>query len=144
MIPKKISIACDHAGFNYKEDIKNYLMSKYLLKIEDFGAYSTQSIDYPDVAHNLAQSIENNETEMGIILCGSGNGVCMTVNKYKKVRAALCWKKEITELARKHNNANVLCLPARFISLEETLEMVDIFINTEFEGGRHLNRINKI
>jgi len=140
----KIAIACDHAGYAYKKSIKEYLSQKYALKIEDFGAYSTESMDYPDVAHKLADSVSKAETDLGIILCGSGNGVCMTVNKHKAIRGALCWTPEIVKLARQHNNANVLCLPARFVSLEDALEMVEVFLTTEFEGGRHLNRINKI
>ncbi len=140
----KIAIACDHAGYIYKEKIKKIFKKKYNIIFEDYGAYSKDSIDYPDVAHKLANSIEKNITDKGIILCGSGNGVCMTVNKNKYVRAALCWTKEIASLARQHNDANVLCLPARFISIEECIEMVDVFINTVFEGGRHLNRVKKI
>ena len=140
----KISLACDHAGYEYKENIKKYLSEKYLLKVVDFGAYSKESIDYPDVAHQLADSVSNAETEVGIILCGSGNGVCMTVNKHKLIRGALCWNKEIVALARRHNNANVLCLPARFITLEQALEMVDVFLTTDFEGGRHQKRVDKI
>jgi len=144
MTIQKISIASDHAGFLYKEEIKKYLNVLKISNITDHGAYSAESIDYPDVAHKLAYAIENNETEKGIILCGSGNGVCMTVNKYKKVRAALCWTREITILARQHNDANVLCLPARFITIKEAIEMVDLFLKTEFEGGRHQIRVNKI
>ena len=140
----KISLACDHAGFTYKESIKKYLSEKYLFQIEDFGAYSEESIDYPDVAHKMGNAISKSESVKGIILCGSGNGVCMTVNKHKGVRGALCWNKKIVALARQHNDANVLCLPARFITLEEALEMVDIFLATEFEGGRHATRVEKI
>ena len=140
----KIAIACDHAGYEYKESIKEYLCQKYALKIEDFGAYSKESIDYPDVAHKLADSVSKAETKVGIILCGSGNGVCMTVNKHKTIRGALCWTPEIVKLARQHNDANVLCLPARFVTLEDALEMVEVFLTTEFEGGRHQIRVNKI
>ncbi|OQA00630.1 MAG: putative ribose-5-phosphate isomerase B [Bacteroidetes bacterium ADurb.Bin408] len=140
----KISLASDHAGFEYKEIIKEYLKSKYFAEVTDFGTYSTESMDYPDVAHILAFSVVNKSADIGIILCGSGNGVCMTVNKYARIRAALCWKKEIAVLARQHNDANVLCLPARFVTIEEACEMVDVFLNTPFEGGRHQKRVDKI
>jgi len=141
---KKIALASDHAGYEYKENIKKYLTEKYLLKVTDLGCYSKDSIDYPDVAHKLADSVSSAETEIGIILCGSGNGVCMTVNKHKSIRGALCWNKEIVALSRQHNDANVLCLPARFITIEEALEMIEVFLTTDFEGGRHLTRVNKI
>jgi len=141
---KKIVLACDHAGFAYKEKIKKLVEEVYKIKVHDFGAFSEESIDYPDVAHPFALSVENNENEIGIILCGSGNGVCITVNKHKNVRGALCWNTEIAELARLHNNANVLCLPARFITIEKAVEIVNTFLKTEFEGGRHLKRVNKI
>lgn len=140
----KISLASDHAGFGYKEKIKDYLKNKNLYEITDYGTHSSESMDYPDVAHALAYSIVNKLTNIGIILCGSGNGVCMTVNKYSEIRAALCWKNEIAELARLHNDANVLCLPARFITIEEAYEMVETFIHTDFEGGRHQRRVDKI
>ena len=126
-----------------KEKIIGYLTEKgYELK--DFGCYSTDSIDYPDFGHPVAQMVEENEGMLGILICGSGNGISMTANKHQGVRSALCWKKELAELARQHNNANIITLPARFITEEEGAEMVDVFLSTEFEGGRHQNRVNKI
>jgi len=145
MIPQTISLASDHAGVIYKAKIKDFLSNTYPeIKVVDHGPFTEDSVDYPDYAHPLAKSISNGISEMGIILCGSGNGVCMTVNKYEAVRGALCWDVELSELARLHNNANVLCLPARFISFEKALEIVNIFLNTEFEGGRHQKRTDKI
>jgi len=138
-----IPIGADHAGFELKEKIIGYLTEKgYELK--DFGCYSTDSIDYPDFGHPVAQMVEENEGMLGILICGSGNGISMTANKHQGVRSALCWKKELAELARQHNNANIITLPARFITEEEGAEMVDVFLSTEFEGGRHQNRVNKI
>lgn len=138
-----IPIGADHAGFELKEKIIGYLTKKgYELK--DFGCYSTDSIDYPDFGHPVAQMVEENEGMLGILICGSGNGISMTANKHQGVRSALCWKKELAELARQHNNANIITLPARFITIEEGIEMVDVFLSTEFEGGRHQNRVNKI
>jgi ribose 5-phosphate isomerase B len=140
---KEICVASDHAGFSLKEKIVKHLKEmNYVVK--DFGTNSDQSMDYPDIAHPLAQSIEKGTFQKGIIMCGSGNGVNMVVNKYKKVRSALCWNKEIAKFARLHNNANVLALPARFISDEEAIETVNIFLITEFEGGRHQLRVEKI
>lgn len=140
---KIIPIGADHAGFELKEKIIGYLTKKgYELK--DFGCYSNDSIDYPDYGHPVAQMVEENMGMLGILICGSGNGISMTANKHQGVRSALCWKKEIAELARQHNNANIITLPARFISEEEGIEMVEVFLNTEFEGGRHQNRVNKI
>jgi ribose 5-phosphate isomerase B len=140
---KIIPIGADHAGFELKEKIIGYLTKKgYELK--DFGCYSTDSIDYPDFGHPVAQMVEENEGMLGILICGSGNGISMTANKHQGVRSALCWKKELAELARQHNNANIITLPARFITEEEGVEMVDVFLSTEFEGGRHQNRVNKI
>lgn len=140
-----IPIGCDHAGFELKESLKKYLTEKGF-EVKDFGCYSTDSIDYADYAHPVADFIEEQgESEMkGILICGSGNGINMTANKHQGIRAALCWKKEIAQLAREHNDANILTLPARFISEEEAIEMVDVFFSTAFEGGRHLNRVNKI
>ncbi|MBN1253018.1 MAG: ribose 5-phosphate isomerase B [Bacteroidales bacterium] len=140
---KKISMACDHAGYKTKEYLKEYLESKGY-KIFDFGTNSAESVDYADFAHPMADALEKGIADIGITLCGSGNGINMTVNKHQGVRAALCWNTEIAKLAALHNNANVCALPARFISLTEAKEIVDIFINTEFEGGRHIERINKI
>lgn len=139
----KIAIGGDHAGFLYKKDIKEYLVQKGF-ELKDFGTDSEESTDYPDYAHPLAEAVGNTEFDLGILICGSGNGVAMTANKHPKVRAALCWNTELSSLARQHNNANVLCLPARFVSLEEAKAMVDTFLQTPFEGGRHERRVNKI
>lgn len=139
----KIAIGSDHAGFELKKKIKEYLNSLEISYI-DFGTHSTASMDYPDVAHTLAKSIVEGKAEKGIIMCGSGNGVNITVNKYAEIRSALCWTTEIAELARLHNDANVIALPARFISEETAIAIVKQFIETDFEGGRHQNRVNKI
>lgn len=138
-----IAIGSDHAGFEYKEELMHYLQGKGLT-VRNFGTYSVDSVDYPDFAHPLADAVEKGECSFGILLCGSANGVAMTANKHQGVRAAICWNQSIVELARKHNDANVLCIPARFVSLEVAQKMVDDFISTEFEGGRHANRVNKI
>lgn len=138
-----IPIGADHAGFQLKERVKAHLEAKGY-EVKDFGCYSEESIDYPDYAHPVASMVEENENMLGIVICGSGNGINMTANKHQGIRSALCWKKEIAELARQHNNANIIALPARFISEEEGLEMVDVFLSTSFEGGRHQNRVNKI
>lgn len=140
---KQIPIGADHAGFQLKERIKNHLRSKGY-EIEDFGCFSEDSIDYPDFAHPVASKVEEDTDTLGILICGSGNGINMTANKHQGVRSALCWKKEIAQLAREHNNANILTLPARFLSEEEALEITDIFFSTDFEGGRHERRVNKI
>lgn len=143
MSKQMIPIGCDHAGFQLKQVIIDHLTAKgYGLK--DFGCYSEESIDYPDFAHPVASMVEENEGMLGILLCGSGNGINMTANKHQGVRSALCWKKEIAELARQHNDANILTLPARFLEQAEALEIVDIFFATAFEGGRHANRVAKI
>lgn len=139
----KISIGCDHAGYQYKDFIKATLESQGH-SVSDHGTNGPDSVDYPDFAHPLADAVENGKSELGILICGSGNGVCMTANKHAGIRAALCWNVELGALARQHNNANVLCLPARFISQELALEIVETFIKTEFEGGRHANRVQKI
>jgi ribose 5-phosphate isomerase B len=139
----KIIVANDHAGYNLKEKIKNWLTeAKYT--VEDIGAFSEDSVDYPDFAHQLAERVKSGEFELGILICGSGNGVSMAANKHKGIRAALAWLPEIAKLARQHNNANVLSLPARFITEEQAKEIVFAFLDTEFEGGRHENRVNKI
>lgn len=138
-----IAIAADHAGF----DLKQVLIQRLKLKgihCRDYGTHSSASMDYPDVAHPLATAVENEEFEFGILICGSANGVAMTANKHAGVRAAICWNKELAELARLHNNANVLCLPARFISEVLAVEIVDTFLASNFEGGRHQNRVEKI
>ena len=139
----KIGIASDHAGYNYKNKIKLYLSSKNYI-ITDFGCNSIESVDYPDFAHKLSKSIENKENTFGIQFCGTGNGINMTANKHQGIRAALCWNTEIAEQARLHNNANILTMPARHLEFEKVKEIVDIFLKTKFEGGRHQNRINKI
>lgn len=139
---KKLAIACDHAGFDYKEIIKKHLEQKYELK--DYGTYSKDSVDYPDFVHPAASSIENGENELGILVCGSGQGVAITANKHQQIRCALCWEPELAALAKQHNNANMVAIPARFVSEEIALKIVDTFLNTEFEGGRHQNRVNKI
>ena len=138
-----IPIGCDHAGFEMKQAIIKHLKDKKNI-IVDKGCYNTDSIDYPDFAHPVAEMVESNDEMKGILLCGSGNGINMTANKHQGVRSALCWTPEIAELARLHNNANILTLPARFISIDLALEIVDIFFATEFEGGRHQKRVEKI
>lgn len=138
-----IPIGCDHAGFQTKQAIIEHLTSLGY-EVKDYGCYSEESIDYPDYAHPVAEHIEKNPGTLGILLCGSGNGISMTANKHQQIRSALCWKKEIAELARQHNDANIITLPARFITIDEAIEMVDIFLNTPFEGGRHANRVGKI
>ncbi len=139
----KIAIACDHAGYEYKEKLLRYLREKGC-EVKDFGTYSPESMDYPDSAHPMAAAVESGEFERGIALCGSGNGICMTVNKHQGIRGALCWTVEIAWLARLHNDANVCCVPARFIPYEEAQEIVERFMTTEFEGGRHQRRVEKI
>ncbi len=139
----KIAIGCDHAGFDLKEKMKKYLKDK-VSELKDFGTYSSERADYPDFAHQVATAVENKTAEYGILICGSGNGVNITANKHKGVRSALCWTAEIAELARLHNNANVVAIPARFISEEEAFKIADKFLNTSFEGGRHTERVAKI
>ncbi len=139
----KIAIGNDHAGTEYKLTILGYLRSVNI-EVVNFGTDDGASVDYADFIHPVAKAVENKEVDFGIIICGSGNGAAMTANKYPKVRAALCWTKEITELARTHNDANILGLPARFISVPQAIEMVKMFLATEFEGGRHETRIQKI
>ena len=138
-----LAIAGDHAGYELKEQLKEFLKENgYTLK--DFGTYSDESTDYPDYAHPLADAVEKKEVDFGILMCGSGNGINMTANKHKGVRAALCWKEDLAKLARQHNNANIVSLPARFISFQEAKNIVIAFLNTEFEGGRHKKRVDKI
>lgn len=139
----KLAIGCDHAGFELKELLKKFLNSKGI-EIEDKGTYSQDSVDYPDFAHAVANAVEKKEVNFGILICGSGNGISMAANKHAGIRAALCWSKEIASLARQHNDANILSLPARFISAEEAKEITDTFLSVAFEGGRHANRVNKI
>ena len=139
----KIAIGCDHAVFVLKEKLKEHL-ERLKYSILDCGAYSDASVDYPDFAHAVGKEINDNNIEIGVLICGSGNGISMVANKYKHVRAALCWTSEIAELAIKHNNANILALPARYITDQEGIEILNTFLNTEFEGGRHERRVNKI
>ena len=135
----------DHAGFELKEFLRQSLPKTHPdWSISDVGTHSADSVDYPDYAHQLALKVLSGDARFGILICGSGNGVCMTANKHDGIRAALCWSPEIAALARQHNDANVLCLPARFITKETALEMVNIFMSTDFEGGRHANRVHKI
>lgn len=140
---KIIPIACDHGGFEMKEFICESLI-KEGYEVKDYGTYSSESVDYPDFIHPLAKDINNEVYKLGIIICGSGNGAQMVANKYPKVRAALCWTEEIAKLARQHNNANILALPGRFINKELAISMVKIFLTTDFEGGRHAVRVNKV
>ena len=142
-LQKPISIGCDHAGFEYKEATKIWLQQKGY-QVYDAGTYSLDSVDYPDFAHAVASSIESGDAAFGILFCGSANGVAITANKHQGVRAAICWGEEITELARKHNNANVICIPARFVRDGDAEKMLDIFMNTAFEAGRHADRVEKI
>jgi ribose 5-phosphate isomerase B len=143
MSSKIIPIGADHAGFQLKETLKQYLSSKGY-EVNDFGCFSEESIDYPDFAHPVAEMVEQNDGMLGILICGSGNGISMSANKHQGIRSALCWKTEVAELARLHNDANILTLPARFISENEAIEMVDVFFSTPFEGGRHQKRVDKI
>ena len=137
-----ISIGNDHAGVDYKNYIIENLKDKH--DIKNHGTDKQISVDYPDFAHPVSSDVDNKRSNLGILICGSGNGVAMTANKYKKVRAALCWNEELAVLAKQHNNANIVCIPARFISKEEALQIVKSFIQTGFEGGRHERRVNKI
>ena len=139
----KIAIGNDHAGTTYKYNIIEVLEHKKV-EVHNFGTNTEDSVDYPDFVHPVATAVSNEKVDFGILLCGSANGVAITANKYKKIRAGICWNVDIVKLIRQHNNANILCIPSRFVSLEAALLMVDIFIQTEFEGGRHQNRINKI
>ncbi|KAF5039990.1 putative sugar phosphate isomerase YwlF [anaerobic digester metagenome] len=139
----KIGIASDHAGYELKEILKEEL-TILGYQTEDFGTNSPASMDYPDVAHPLAKAVENGDLPLGIAICGSGNGISMTVNKYTGIRAALCWNEELAKLARNHNNANILSLPARFITHQEAIAILKSFLAASFEGGRHETRINKI
>jgi ribose 5-phosphate isomerase B len=139
--PLSIAIGGDHAGFEYKKILIEFL-KEYTIK--DFGTYSNDSVDYPDFAHPVASSVESQEFDLGILICGSANGVAITANKHQGIRAAICWNGELAELARSHNNANVLCIPARFVSTELAKEITFKFLNSSFEGGRHANRVNKI
>ncbi|UOE50078.1 ribose 5-phosphate isomerase B [Mucilaginibacter sp. SMC90] len=137
----KIAIGSDHAGYEYKEILTAALS---MTEVKDFGTYSSESVDYPDFAHPVANAIESGECDLGILICGAANGVAITANKHQNIRAAICWKEEIAVLARSHNNANIVCVPARFVTPEEATAIVTTFLNTEFEGGRHAHRVEKI
>ena len=137
----KIALGADHAGFQMKQIIKSFLED---FTIEDFGTYSEDSVDYPDFAHPVANAVESGQFDLGILVCGSANGVAITANKHSGIRAAISWEVEIASLARRHNNANIICIPARFVSDQTAKEMIKIFIETPFEGGRHTGRVNKI
>ncbi|RAU84295.1 ribose 5-phosphate isomerase B [Pontibacter arcticus] len=139
----KIAIGGDHAGYTYKSLLVT-LLQELGQQVQDFGPDSEASVDYPDHVHPLAKAVVKKEADFGILICGSGNGVAMTANKYPEIRAALCWLPELAKLAREHNNANVLCIPARFVTEEAAAEMVKLFLSTAFEGGRHQNRVDKI
>ena len=142
-LDKKIAIGGDHAGFEYKSELIKLLNAEGY-EVKDFGPFSTASCDYADFAHPVALAVENQEFRFGILLCGSANGVAITANKHQKIRAGLAWNTEVSVLIRMHNNANILCIPARFVSLEEAIEITNVFLETEFEGGRHQLRIDKI
>ncbi len=139
----KIAIGSDHAGFELKEKLKSYLQSKGF-EVQDFGTYSEERADYPDYAHAVAISVEKKENEFGMLMCGTGNGINMAANKHKGIRSALCWNAEVAALARQHNNANILTLPARCITEETAKQCVDAFFSASFEGGRHADRVKKI
>lgn len=139
----EIGIGNDHTGVKYKNKIIEFLKTKNY-DIVNFGTDSEESVDYPDYVHPVSNFVEKRINNIGILICGSANGVAMTANKHRKIRAALCWNREITKLSRQHNNANIICIPARFVSVDDAIEMVEIFVATEFEGGRHNKRVNKI
>lgn len=138
-----LPIGCDHAGFELKEKVKAHLIEKGY-DIKDYGTFGPESVDYPDFGHLVANHVVAEKDGLGIVICGSGNGINMTVNKHQEIRSALCWTTEIAALARQHNNANIIAIPARFVSEDLALDMVDVFLTTSFEGGRHANRVNKI
>ena len=143
-LTKPLAIGSDHAGFEYKAKLVNYLRDEKGIALRDFGTYSADSVDYPDFAHPVANAVESKEYAFGILLCGSANGVAIAANKHEHIRAAICWENELASLARMHNNANILCIPSRFVTLELAMKMVDTFIATAFEGGRHALRVDKI
>lgn len=140
---KPIAIGSDHAGYEYKEDLISFLEGKGMA-FKDFGTHSKDSVDYPDFAHPVASAVESGEYAFGILLCGTANGVAITANKHQGVRAALCWGEEIAKVVRQHNDANIICIPARFVREGDAEKMVALFMTTEFEGGRHATRVNKI
>ena len=140
---KKIAIGSDHAGFEYKTALVDFL-KELGYEVTDFGANTADSVDYPDFAHPVASAVENKTADAGVLICGSANGVAITANKHQNIRAAICWLEEIAALARQHNDANVVCIPARFIDLDLAKKITSTFMTTDFEGGRHANRVNKI
>jgi ribose 5-phosphate isomerase B len=142
-LSKPVAVGADHAGYEYKGFIIELLRKKGL-EVKDFGTHSCDSVDYPDFAHPTASSVEDGEAGAGILVCGSANGVAITANKHQGIRAALCWNADVAALARQHNNANIICIPARFVDRELAEKMVNVFLETPFEGGRHENRVNKI
>lgn len=142
MMPK-IAIGSDHAGFEYKEGLKKWLLANGY-EVKDFGTHSTESADYPDFAHPVSDAVEKKEFELGVLVCGSANGVAITANKHQGIRAAICWNEELAELARQHNDANIVCVPARFVELSTAEKIVDRFLHANFEGGRHAKRVGKI
>ncbi|TCJ13538.1 ribose 5-phosphate isomerase B [Flaviaesturariibacter flavus] len=142
-LTKPLAIGSDHAGFEYKQALIPWLQERGL-QVKDYGTYSTESVDYPDFAHPVAGAVETGEAALGILICGSANGVAITANKHRGVRAAIAWEDAIASLARQHNNANVLCIPARFVTLDTAKSMTGLFLETPFEGGRHQNRVDKI
>ena len=143
MEANKIAIGSDHAGFELKELVKKFLLENNV-EFKDFGPFSEDRADYPDFAHPVAYAVATKKSELGILICGSGNGINMTANKHQEIRSALCWQEDIAEMARLHNNANIIALPARYMSEESALNCVDIFLKTDFEGGRHADRVDKI
>jgi len=142
MMPK-VAIGADHAGFEYKEKLKKWLQENGY-EVKDFGTNSPESADYPDFAHPVADAVESKQSIMGVLVCGSANGVAITANKHQGIRAAICWNEELASLARQHNNANVVCIPARYIDFDTAVKITDRFLHEEFEGGRHERRVNKI
>ena len=139
----KIAIGNDHAGVKYKNEILKYLVLKKI-EVKNYGTDTEDSVDYPDYIHPVSNYVSNNHDSLGVIICGSGNGAAMTANKNSKIRAALCWTNELSKLSRQHNDANIISIPARFVSVKGAIEMIKVFISTKFEGGRHQNRVNKI
>ena len=137
----KIAIGSDHAGFNYKQQL---LQTLNVAQLKDFGTHSPASVDYPDFAHPVASAVESGEFDLGILICGSANGVAITANKHQGIRAAICWNEDLASLARQHNNANIVCIPERFVSFDVAQKIVETFFATEFEGGRHANRVSKM
>jgi ribose 5-phosphate isomerase B len=142
-LSKPVAIGSDHAGFAYKTEIVRWLNQKGI-QVSDMGVYEDTSVDYPDYAHPVANAVEKNEAAFGILLCGTGNGVCMTANKHQGIRAAMCWEADVTRLVRLHNNANIICMPARFIAVAQAIHLIEIFMETAFEGGRHARRVQKM